>query len=137
MSREAMTNKLLILGVDGMDPRITKYLLDQGRLPNIQKYIDRGSCREDLHLLGATRPLRLPCWTTLATGAYPGTHGITCYWRQSPYSLDAVVYNMDSRNCEAEQMWNVTTEAGMKTLVWHWPGSSWPPSSDSPAALRR
>lgn len=52
MSREAMTNKLLILGVDGMDPRITKYLLDQGRLPNIQKYIDRGSCREDLHFLG-------------------------------------------------------------------------------------
>ena len=39
---------------------------------------------------------------------------------------------MDSRNCEAEQMWNVTTEAGKKTLVWHWPGSSWPPSSDSP-----
>ena len=132
MSREAMTNKLLILGVDGMDPRITKYLLDQGRLPNIQKYIDRGSCREDLHLLGAIPTITPPCWTTLATGAYPGTHGITCYWRQSPYSLDAVVYNMDSRNCEAEQMWNVTTEAGMKTLVWHWPGSSWPPSSDSP-----
>lgn len=29
-------------------------------------------------------------------------------------------------------MWNVTTEAGLKTLVWHWPGSSWPPSSESP-----
>ena len=39
---------------------------------------------------------------------------------------------MDSRHCEAEQMWNVTTEAGKKTLVWHWPGSSWPPSSESP-----
>ena len=132
MSREAMTNKLLILGVDGMDPRITKYLLDQGRLPHIQEYINRGACREDLHLLGAIPTITPPCWTTLATGAYPGTHGITCYWRQSPYSLDAVVYNMDSRNCVAEQMWNVTTEAGMKTLVWHWPGSSWPPSSDSP-----
>ena len=38
---------------------------------------------------------------------------------------------MDSRNCVAEQMWNVTTEAGLKTLVWHWPGAAWPPSSDS------
>ena len=28
-------------------------------------------------------------------------------------------------------MWNVTAEAGLKTLVWHWPGSAWPPSSDS------
>ncbi len=35
-------------------------------------------------------------------------------------------------NCRAEQLWNVTAEAGLKTLVWHWPGSSWPPSSDSP-----
>ena len=38
------------------------------------------------------------------------------------------------RNCTAEQMWNVTTEAGMKTLVWHWPGSSWPPSTEQRAA---
>ena len=28
-------------------------------------------------------------------------------------------------------MWNVTAEAGIKTLVWHWPGSSWPPSSSN------
>ena len=34
--------------------------------------------------------------------------------------------------CKAEQLWNVTAEAGKKTLVWHWPGSSWPASSDSP-----
>ena len=41
-------------------------------------------------------------------------------------------YNFDSTNCRAEQLWNVTAEAGLKTLVWHWPGSSWPPSSDDP-----
>ena len=132
MAREAMTKKLMVLGIDGMDARLTKHLLDEGKMPNVKKFVDRGACREDLHLLGAIPTITPPCWTTLATGAYPGTHGITCYWRQSPESLDAVVYNMDSRNCEAEQMWNVTTEAGMKTLVWHWPGSSWPPSSDSP-----
>ena len=132
MARQAMTKKLMVLGVDGMDARITKHLMDEGKMPNVKKFVDRGSCREDLHLLGAIPTITPPCWTTLATGAYPGTHGITCYWRQSPESLDAVVYNMDSRNCEAEQMWNVTTEAGMKTLVWHWPGSSWPPSTESP-----
>ncbi|MEE0434250.1 MAG: alkaline phosphatase family protein [Peptococcaceae bacterium] len=132
MARQAMTKKLMVLGIDGMDARITKHLMDEGKMPNVKKFVDRGACREDLHLLGAIPTITPPCWTTLATGAYPGTHGITCYWRQSPESLDAVVYNMDSRNCEAEQMWNVTTEAGKKTLVWHWPGSSWPPSSDSP-----
>ena len=60
------------------------------------------------------------------------THGITCFWRQDPVHLDSAVYNLDSRNCEAEALWNVTAEAGKKTLVWHWPGSSWPPTSDSP-----
>lgn len=132
MARQAMTKKLMVVGIDGMDARITKHLMDEGKMPNLQKFVNRGAAREDLHLLGAIPTITPPCWTTLATGAYPGTHGITCYWRQSPESLDAVVYNMDSRNCEAEQMWNVTTEAGKKTLVWHWPGSSWPPSSESP-----
>ncbi|MBR2209606.1 MAG: alkaline phosphatase family protein [Synergistaceae bacterium] len=126
------SKKILVLGIDGMDQRTTKRLVDEGKLPNIKKYLENGSAREDIDMLGAVPTITPPCWTTLATGAYPGTHGITCYWRQSPESLDAVVYNMDSRFCEAEQIWNVTSEAKIKTLVWHWPGSSWPPSSNSP-----
>ncbi|MBP1761145.1 MAG: hypothetical protein H6Q64_687, partial [Firmicutes bacterium] len=131
MKRTALTNKLLVLGIDGMDPVITRKYLAEGKMPHLQKLINRGAAREDLKLLGAIPTITPPCWTTLATGAYPGTHGITCYWRQSPDSLDAVVYNMDSRNCTAEQIWNITSEAGKKTLVWHWPGSSWPPTSQS------
>lgn len=123
--------KILVLGIDGMDSRITKKFLDEGKLPNIKKFLERGAARERLDMLGAIPTITPPCWTTLATGAYPGTHGITCYWRQSPESLDAVVYNMDSRFCKAEQLWNVTAKEGKKTLVWHWPGSSWPPSLKS------
>ena len=131
MKRTALTQKLVVLGVDGMDPRISRKFLAEGKMPNLQKFIDRGSARKDLSQLGCIPTITPPAWTTLATGAYPGTHGITCYWRQSPESLDAVVYNMDSRNCTAEQIWNITSEAGLKTLVWHWPGSSWPPTSHS------
>ncbi|SEP20836.1 alkaline phosphatase family protein [Propionispora vibrioides] len=132
MKRTALTQKLLVLGIDGMDPKITGKYLAAGKMPNLQAFIDRGAARKDLTMLGAIPTITPPCWTTLATGAYPGTHGITCYWRQSPDSLDAVVYNMDSRYCTAEQIWNITAEAGKKTLVWHWPGSSWPPTSPSP-----
>lgn len=132
MERKKRTKKLIVLGIDGMDPVTTKRLLDEGKLPNIKKYLKHGSAREGLDMLGAHPTITPPCWTTLATGAYPGTHGITCYWRQSPESLDAVVYNMDSRNCKAEQIWNLTAQSGLKTLVWHWPGSSWPPTSKNP-----
>lgn len=131
MKRAALTQKLLVLGVDGMDPRVSQKFLKEGKMPNLKKLIERGSARDDLRQIGAIPTITPPCWTTLATGAYPGTHGITCYWRQSPESLDAVVYNMDSRNCTAEQIWNITSEADLKTLVWHWPGSSWPPTSHS------
>ena len=132
MKRQARTNKLIILGIDGMDPVTADRMVKEGRMPNLKKYLSRGSARSGLDMLGAHPTITPPCWTTLATGAYPGTHGITCYWRQSPDNLDAVVYNMDSRNCVAEQLWNATVEQGLKTLVWHWPGSSWPPTSQNP-----
>ena len=131
-ARNMKKRKLLILGIDGMDSATTLRMVKEGKLPNVRKYIDMGAARNDLQMLGALPTITPPCWTTLATGAYPSTHGITCYWRQSPRCLDAVVYNMDSRNCRAEPLWNVTAREGLKTLVWHWPGSSWPPTSADP-----
>ena len=125
------TDKVLVIGIDGMDPRLTKHHLEQGYMPNLEKLIARGACREDLVLLGGMPTITPPMWTTLATGAYPMTHGITDFWRQNPERLDSLSYALDSRLCKAEQLWNVTAEAGKKTFVLHWPGSSWPPSSSS------
>lgn len=131
MIRKALSDKVLVLGIDGMDPRISLRHMEQGYMPNLKKLLERGSAREDLVLLGAMPTITPPMWTTLATGAYPMTHGITDFWRQDPEHLDILNYNLDSRLCKAEQLWNITAEAGKKTLVMHWPGSSWPPTSDN------
>ena len=131
MKRNALTEKIIVLGVDGMDPRLTKKYLSMGIMPNVQTLLTRGVAREDLVLLGGQPTVTPPMWTTLATGAYPVTHGITCFNGQGS-NIDETVYNIDSRRCKAEPLWNVFAEAGKKTLVWHWPGSSWPPTSDSP-----
>ena len=40
MAREARTEKILVLGVDGLEPRLCKKLMDEGKLPNIKKYTD-------------------------------------------------------------------------------------------------
>jgi predicted AlkP superfamily phosphohydrolase/phosphomutase len=132
MKRKALSDKVLVLGVDGMDPALTRKYLDEGKLPNIKKFLERGVARKDLVMLGAMPTITPPLWTTLATGAYPETHGITCFFKQSPDDLDTLLYNFDSRNCKAEALWNVTVSEGKKTLVWHWPGNSWPPTSDDP-----
>ena len=124
--------KVLVLGVDGLDPRLASHFLEEGKMPSFEKLIHHGSARKDLRMLGGMPTITPPMWTSLATGATPATHGITCFWGQSKKDLATMTYNLNSKSCRAEQMWNVTTEAGLKTLVWHWPGSSWPPSSDSP-----
>ena len=129
---QALADKILVLGIDGMDPRVTQKYLAEGKMPSLQKFVDLGAQREDLSMLGAHPTLTPPMWTTMATGAYPITHGITCFNRQSKDHFGQIGYNFDSRNCLAEPLWNVFAEAGKKTLVWHWPGSSWPPTSDNP-----
>ena len=128
----ANKNKVLVLGLDGMEPYTTKRMMDAGKMPNVKKLIESGAARADLELLGAMPTITPAQWTTLACGCYPGTHGVTDFWNQAPDALDTIIYGLDSRLCQAEQLWNVTAEAGKKTLVWQWPGSSWPPTSESP-----
>ena len=122
--------KVLILGIDGLDPRLTKKYIDEGRMPNTKKFLERGSAEIRYEMIGGQPTVTPPMWTTLATGASPRVHGITGYYRHN-VERDILEYNFESTNCHAEQLWNVTAEAGIKTLVWHWPGSSWPPSSQS------
>ena len=127
----AKADKVLVLGLDGMEPLTTRRLVDAGKMPNTKKLIEMGAAKKGLEMLGAVPTITPAQWTTLATGAYPGTHGVTDFWNQDPDSLDTIIYGLDSRLCQSELQWNVTAEAGKKTLVWHWPGSAWPPTSDS------
>lgn len=129
---KVISEKMFVLGIDGMDPRFTQKCIAEGLMPNTAKLIARGSARADLSMLGGHPTVTPPMWTTLATGTWPVVHGITGYARRSPDKLGVSEYGFDSRLCHAEQMWNVFAEAGKKTLVIHWPGGSWPPSSDSP-----
>lgn len=131
MERKSRTDKIMLLGCDGMDPRLTKKYVEKGIMPNVKKFIEQGAQRKDLTMLGGHPTVTPPMWTTLATGCYANVHGITGFFREGK-ELGAQGYNLDSRYCQAEPLWNVFAEAGKKTLVWHWPGSSWPPTSDNP-----
>lgn len=128
---KGLTNKLLLLGIDGMDPRFTKRLLKEGKMPNFKKMMDIGSCREDLMMLGANPTITPPMWATLATGCYPMTHGIMDYNVSAENDKDITLGAFSSRFLKAEPLFNVTAKAGKKTLVMHWPGGSFPPTIES------
>ena len=136
LKREALTDKILVLGVDGMDPSLSRKYVDMGLMPNLKSIIEQGSARHDLMLLGAHPTITPPMWTTLATGCTATVHGIFGFYMHKPEDpLDTGAYSLNSHDCRAELVWNCFAEAGKKTLVWHWPGSSWPPTSDSPNLL--
>mgnify|MGYP002508541524 CR=1 FL=1 len=45
-------DKVLILGVDGLDPSLLCHYREQGKLPNFDRFIKAGSTRKDLRMLG-------------------------------------------------------------------------------------
>ncbi len=127
---KGLTDKLLMLGIDGMDPRFTKRMIAEGKMPNTKKMMEMGSCRDDLMLLGAVPTITPPMWATLGTGCYPMTHGIMDY-NLSGDDKEITYAAFYSTFLKVQPLWNITAEAGKKTLVWHWPGGAWPPTIDN------
>ena len=41
------TKKVFIMGIDGMDPKITQQYLKEGIMPNLEKFLKRGEAREN------------------------------------------------------------------------------------------
>lgn len=67
------TQKLVVLGFDGMDPDLVRRWTAEGRLPNLKRLIDRGG----LYELATTHSPESPtAWASFATGVNPGKHNI-------------------------------------------------------------
>ena len=73
--------KMIILGVDGMDPGITHRLMQQGKLPNMQKLAQKGA----FTMMRTTIPPQSPvAWGSFATGADPGVYGVFDFVHRNP-----------------------------------------------------
>lgn len=73
--------RIIILGFDGADPEVCQRLMDEGRLPNLQRLAEQGSFSP----LGTTNPAESPVsWASFATSQGPGYHGIFDFLRRTP-----------------------------------------------------
>ena len=71
---EKFRQKLVIIGFDGMDPKLVQKWMDQGKLPNMQKLAKRGS---GVRPLTTTHSPESPtAWASFATGVNAGKHNI-------------------------------------------------------------
>jgi predicted AlkP superfamily phosphohydrolase/phosphomutase len=74
-------NKVIVIGLDGLEPQITEAMLAQGRLPHLARLRQQGGYAR----LQTTYPAQTPvAWATFATGVNPGGHGIFDFLRRDP-----------------------------------------------------
>ena len=68
-----MRRKVIVIGLDGLEPGIVDAMLERGELPNLAKIRASGSYSR----LQTTYPAQTPvAWSSFATGTNPGAHGI-------------------------------------------------------------
>ena len=71
---ERFPQKIVILGFDGLDPRLVQRYMDEGKLPNMRKLAKEGG---GVHALGTTHSPESPtAWASFATGVNAGKHNI-------------------------------------------------------------
>ena len=65
--------KVIVIGLDGLEPKIVERLVEAGELPHLCSLRTRGGYSR----LRTTTPAQTPvAWSTFATGVNPGGHGI-------------------------------------------------------------
>ena len=73
--------KVVVLGLDGLDPKMVQALIDTGRAPNFKKLAESGVFTR----LGTTMPALSPvAWSSFITGLNPGGHGIADFIVRDP-----------------------------------------------------
>ncbi|HEX6791095.1 MAG TPA: alkaline phosphatase family protein, partial [Candidatus Krumholzibacteria bacterium] len=79
--RRARVRKVVILGLDGLDPDRCELLMERGELPHLAKLKQDGTYRR----LGTSMPALSPvAWSTFATGVDPSGHGIFDFISRDP-----------------------------------------------------
>ncbi len=73
MHKSAINKKVIVLGIDAMDPRITERLFHEGKLPNFSYLKTIGNYS---HLTTTVPAESAVAWTSFSTGLNPGSHGI-------------------------------------------------------------
>jgi len=75
--------KLVILGLDGMDPTLTEKFMSEGKLPNFSRIKEEG----DYANLRTTTPSISPvAWSSFMTGTSPAKHNIFDFLSRDPRS---------------------------------------------------
>ena len=90
----AAATRIVVLGLDGLDPGMTLRLMREGRLPNFSKLAEKGVFRP----LDTSNPSISPvAWSTFATGVDASRHGIYDFLTRDPCTYGPMLSSTDIR----------------------------------------
>ena len=127
--------KVLVVGLDGLEPKLVERLLRLGQLPNMARLQQRGGYAR----IATTDPAQTPvAWSTFATGVNPGGHGIFDFLRRDPktYLPQLGLNRYQQKNSlvpprvvnlrRGQTVWQVLSDAGVPSVVLRCP-CTYPP----------
>ncbi len=133
-----MRRKVIVIGLDGLEPGIVEAMLERGELPNLAKIRSSGSYSR----LQTTYPAQTPvAWSSFATGANPGAHGIFDFICRDPetYLPDVALTRFERPKSTLAQprvvnrrkgvpLWQTLSAAGVPSTVLRCP-CTFPPEA--------
>jgi len=125
-------SKVILLGMDGLDPKILSHLMQKGELPNFFKLSQTGVYSP----LSTSNPAQSPvAWASIATGNNPGYHGIFDFLnrRVTDYMPELAILKVNPKNIFAKReamflpvmhgnsFWDHTSAHNISSTVLKWP----------------
>jgi len=109
--------RVVIIGLDGMMPeQVERY---RNRIPEVDRFLTRGFFSPAIESPYTDTPTN---WTTIATGAWVGTHGITSFDAHLPgMLLGDSTPTFNSRLAQAEYLWHAAERQGKRSILINYP----------------
>ncbi len=125
-------SRVILLGMDGLDPKIVHHLMGEGELPNFTRLSRMGGFSS----LATSNPAQSPvAWASIATGNNPGHHGIFDFLgrRVSDYMPELAILRMNPKNVfgkreamflpvmQGNAFWDHTSAHNIPSTILKWP----------------
>ena len=114
------SRKMIILGLDGLDPKLTERWMAEGKLPNLKALAENGYYR---HLRTTFPPLSPVAWSTFATGVNPAKHNIFDFLNRDlrTYAPELSSARVTGSNVElrrkSKPFWEILGSRGIRSTI--------------------
>lgn len=97
LANNNLSKKVIVLGMDGVDPKLLRRFIAEGSMPNFESFIKSGHIGD----MQTTMPPHSPvAWSSFITGLNPGGHGIFDFVHRDVKTFEP--YMSTSRSYDAE-----------------------------------